>query len=94
MSQVLIPRPAATVLTLRDGPDGFEILMLRRNIKSDFIGGAYVFPGGGLDEGDYGADDLVVGLDDEGASKRLGLARGGLAYYVACLRELFEEAGS
>jgi 8-oxo-dGTP pyrophosphatase MutT (NUDIX family) len=93
MTKVLIPRPAATVLTLRDASDGYEILMLRRNLKSDFIGGAYVFPGGALDDGDAVAPGLVVGLDDEAASARLGLELGGLAYYVACLRELFEEAG-
>jgi 8-oxo-dGTP pyrophosphatase MutT (NUDIX family) len=95
MDQILQPRPAATVLSLRDGPEGFEVLMLRRNLNSDFVGGAYVFPGGGVDEADTGpaARRLAFGLDDEKASKRLDLAAGGLAYYVACLRELFEEAG-
>ena len=93
MVETLIPRPAATVLTLRDSPKGYEILMLRRNLRSDFVGGAYVFPGGAVDEADAVLDDLVVGLDDAAASKRLDLDRGGLAYYVACLRELFEEAG-
>jgi len=69
--------------------------MLRRNLRSDFVGGAYVFPGGGVDDADSGplAESLVIGPDDEEASKRLGIERGGLAYYVACLRELFEEAG-
>ncbi|MHB1089363.1 MAG: NUDIX hydrolase [Acidimicrobiales bacterium] len=95
MAEILIPRPAATVLTLRDGAQGYEILMLRRNLNSDFVGGAYVFPGGGVDEKDAApaALALAVGLDDEQASLRLGLAQGGLAYYVAGLRELFEEAG-
>jgi 8-oxo-dGTP pyrophosphatase MutT (NUDIX family) len=92
MAEILTPRPAATVLTLRDAPNGYEILMLRRNIRSDFMGGAYVFPGGGVDELDARTDRLI-GLNDESASRRLGLASGGLAYYVACLRELFEEAG-
>lgn len=95
MEQILTPRPAATVLTLRDGPEGFEVLMLRRNLKSDFVGGAYVFPGGGVDAADAGpaAQRLAFGLSDDEASERLNLASGGLAYYVACLRELFEEAG-
>lgn len=95
MVEILIPRPAATVLTLRDGVEGYEILMLRRNLNSDFVGGAYVFPGGGVDTNDAGpeAQALALGLDDERASRQLGLERGGLAYYVACLRELFEEAG-
>jgi 8-oxo-dGTP pyrophosphatase MutT (NUDIX family) len=88
-------RPAATVLTLRDGPEGFEVLMLRRNLNSDFVGGAYVFPGGGVDVSDAGpsAQRLALGIGDVEASRRLNLPGGGLAYYVACLRELFEEAG-
>jgi len=94
MAEILTPRPAATVLALRDGPDGFEVLMLRRNLNSDFVGGAYVFPGGAVDVGDAGAiQDLVVGPHDHEVSQRLGIESGGLAYYVACLRELFEEAG-
>ncbi len=95
MSEPLIPRPAATVMTVRDSPSGFEVLMLRRNLQSDFVGGAYVFPGGGVDAADAGpgVGELTLGVDDERASQRLGLEGGGLAYYVACLRELFEEAG-
>jgi 8-oxo-dGTP pyrophosphatase MutT (NUDIX family) len=49
MAEILTPRAAATVLTLRDASNGYEILMLRRNLRSDFVGGAYVFPGGGVD---------------------------------------------
>jgi 8-oxo-dGTP pyrophosphatase MutT (NUDIX family) len=95
MAEIMSPRPAATVITLRDGVNGYEILMLRRNLNSDFVGGAYVFPGGRVDESDAGpaAQRLAFGLTDEAASRRLSLESGGLAYYVACLRELFEEAG-
>jgi 8-oxo-dGTP pyrophosphatase MutT (NUDIX family) len=95
MAETLSPRPAATVITVRDGANGYEILMLRRNLNSDFVGGAYVFPGGGVDETDAGpaAQGRSFGLNDVEASRRLGLESGGLAYYVACLRELFEEAG-
>jgi 8-oxo-dGTP pyrophosphatase MutT (NUDIX family) len=95
MAEILRPRPAATVITLRDCANGYEILMLRRNLNSDFVGGAYVFPGGGVDDADAApaAQHLAFGLTDEDASRRLSLESGGLAYYVACLRELFEEAG-
>ena len=95
MSVPLGPRPAATVMLVRDGAAGFEVLMLKRNLNSDFVGGAYVFPGGGVDELDASPDSelLVAGLRDVDASRRLNLPDGGLAYYVACLRELFEEAG-
>ncbi|HEV3187537.1 MAG TPA: hypothetical protein VGZ04_05740, partial [Acidimicrobiales bacterium] len=67
--------------------------MLRRNNRSDFTRGAHVFPGGAVDEGDRSAERHVYGLSDEEASRRLELDAGGLAFYVACLRELFEEAG-
>jgi 8-oxo-dGTP pyrophosphatase MutT (NUDIX family) len=89
MAEILSPRPAATVITVRDSANGYEILMLRRNLNSDFVGGAYVFPGGSVDESDTGpaAQRLAE------ASRRLGLQSGGLAYYIAGLRELFEEAG-
>ncbi len=53
--------------------------------------GAYVFPGGAVDAED--AADIAFGMTDDVASARLSLKSGGLAYYVAALRELFEEAG-
>jgi len=49
--------PAATVVLGRDGPKGFEVLMLRRNSKIAF-GGAWVFPGGRVDSDDDGHDEL------------------------------------
>lgn len=49
-------RDAATVVLLRDGVGGVEAVMLLRNLRSDFVGGAYVFPGGGVDPDD-GPDD-------------------------------------
>lgn len=53
------PKPAASVLVLRDCADGIEILFVRRSTELKFMGGAWVFPGGGLlaDDGDQG-DDL------------------------------------
>jgi 8-oxo-dGTP pyrophosphatase MutT (NUDIX family) len=95
MSHVLTPRPAATVLAVRDRAFGYQVLMLRRNLNSDFVGGAYVFPGGGVDasDSDTPIQCLTFGADEQETSKRLGVPSGGLAYYVASLRELFEEAG-
>jgi len=91
----LVPRPAATVILLRAGPGGPEALLLQRTQSAAFLGGAYVFPGGTLDpaDGDARAARRVLGLDDAAASARLGLERGGLAYWVAAVRECFEEAG-
>ncbi len=48
--------PAATVILLRDGPEGVETLMLRRDSRLVFAGGAWVFPGGRVDPADYEAD--------------------------------------
>ena len=93
-------RPAATVMLIRDtvdadGVDDVEVFMLRRNPNATFAGGQYVFPGGRVDDAD-GADELEAicdGLDDARASSILGVDRGGLAYWVAAIRECFEEAG-
>ena len=52
---VSAPIPAATVVLLRDGDDGPEVLMLRKNSKITF-GGMWVFPGGKIDPEDYSAD--------------------------------------
>ena len=79
-------------MLLRSGPSGMETLLLQRTQGAAFLGGAYVFPGGSLDPADAKAH-RVVGLDDAQASRRLGLASGGIAYYVAAVRECFEEAG-
>ena len=69
--------------------------MLRRNLKSDFVGGAYVFPGGGVDPVDGEADvaERCVGRSDAEASQQLSLPRNGLAFWVAAVRETLEEAG-
>jgi 8-oxo-dGTP pyrophosphatase MutT (NUDIX family) len=72
-----------------------EVLMVRRNLRSDFVGGAYVFPGGAVDPADGGseAEAACYGRTDAEASTLLGVGSGGLAYWVAVLRETFEEAG-
>ena len=90
-------RDAATVMLVRDAADGsgMEVFMLRRNLNSDFVGGAYVFPGGAVDEADRHADleRICQGRTDAAASEQLGIDGGGLAFWVAAVRECFEEAG-
>ena len=78
-----------------DGRPAVEVCMLRRNLASEFVAGAYVFPGGSVDPADRGAaaDELCRGLSDAEASEILGIESGGLAFWVAALRECFEEAG-
>lgn len=88
-------RPAATVMLVRDGADGLEVFMMQRTLSAVFARGHYVFPGGKVDDADHGSvfEPICDGLDDAGASARLGIERGGLAWFVAALREVFEEAG-
>ena len=89
-------KPAATVLLVRDAEaGGIEVFMLRRTLAAAFASGMFVFPGGKVDDVDGVAaiSDLCDGLDDATASSLLGLPSGGLAYWVACIRECFEEAG-
>lgn len=95
MAEKLVPRPAATLLLLRDGSLGPEAFMLQRTQNAAFLAGAHVFPGGALDKADRDLRVLrrVAGLTDADASARLGLEAGGLAYWVAAIRECFEECG-
>jgi 8-oxo-dGTP pyrophosphatase MutT (NUDIX family) len=99
-SQAAAPGPtpvrhAATVLVLRDGHEGPEVLMLRRSATASFLPGAYVFPGGVVDESDHAPQliDRLTGMSDADASTLLGLPRHGLAFWVAAVRECFEESG-
>jgi len=91
------PRPAATVVLLRRGPAGLEVLLTQRPATMAFAGDMYVFPGGRVDPGDV--DPSLVArsvLTAEEAAAALGgdLAPAvALAAYLAAIRELFEEAG-
>jgi 8-oxo-dGTP pyrophosphatase MutT (NUDIX family) len=71
------PEPAATVIVVRDGAEGLEALMLRRNSKIAF-GGMWVFPGGRVDPSDR---EGLASDDDLEAARH------------AAVREASEEAG-
>src|SRR5687768_15737990 len=80
-------------MLLRDGDAGLEVFMVQRHLNSDFVGGAYVFPGGAVDQEDAGdLDELCWGADPARADHLMGCEHG-LKFYVAAVRELFEEAG-
>src|SRR6478672_2353378 len=79
------PRPAATVVILRDGRDGIEVFMVVRHHEIDFASGALVFPGGKVDEAD--TDPAWGDLAPSSASPA------DRAFLVASARETFEEAG-
>jgi 8-oxo-dGTP pyrophosphatase MutT (NUDIX family) len=88
-------RDAATLMVVRDGDEGLEVLMVRRALSASFVGGAFVFPGGAVDSADRLIDVEAVcdGRTEVDASTRLGLDSGGLAYWAAAVRECFEETG-
>ena len=86
-------KPAATVILMREADEsGFEIFMVKRSSRSSF-GSLYVFPGGKLDpeDAERGLYSYCEGMDDEEASARLGIQNDGLSYWIACIRECFEE---
>ena len=91
----ITPVPSATVTLIRDAGAGVEVLMMQRNLKSVFVPGMYVFPGGALDAADSAPEicELSSGIDDARASSTLEVASCGLAYWAAAIRESFEEAG-
>lgn len=77
------PADAATVLLLRDGPAGVEVFLQRRGAGAAFMAGAYVFPGGTVEDQDRDLPASLVDVPD--APHR--------ALRVAAIREAFEEAG-
>ncbi|HEV2548597.1 MAG TPA: NUDIX hydrolase [Stellaceae bacterium] len=82
----IVPRPASTVLLLRDGPSGLEVLMITRNVAADFASGALVFPGGRVDAADGEPAMLQC------CSAVAGASGAAMALRVAAVRETFEEA--
>ena len=86
--------PAATVLVLRDSDDGMEVLMVKRSKRPPFEN-LYVFPGGKIDKEDHFDDyqKYCNVLNNKIASEKLGVESGGLSYWIACIRECFEEIG-
>lgn len=94
MSEIVTPRPASTLILVRDGQAGLEVLLGEKTSKVNFAAGAFVFPGGALDESDLGENFTMLGklIGDE-ANRILGVPDGGLNYWIAAIRECFEEVG-
>ncbi len=108
-TQLFVPRPsaalreAATVLLLRDSPHGIEVLMTRRSMTASFAPGAYVFPGGGIDDLDkkhanasveyaQAATELMAkGVAQ--VNRRDSQTHIGCTWALAAIRESFEELG-
>ena len=92
------PRPSSTVLLLRDGEQGLEVLMQRRHERNDVLANAYVFPGGKVDRAD-GEIEMMSRLDLPTSAIHARMAdadldeQGAAVYFAAACREIFEEAG-
>ena len=91
-SQAAPALPSATVVLLRDSDRGPEILMVKRR-AGDAFGERYTFPGGVVDEDESCAHPYCDGITADEANATLKVADGGLDYYSAVVRELFEETG-
>ncbi|MDB5415652.1 MAG: hydrolase [Rubritepida sp.] len=78
MSTPVVPRPAATILMLRDGAGGIEVLMICRALEVAFASGALVFPGGRVE-----TTDALLALPED----PLG------GFRIAAIREAWEESG-
>src|ERR1700732_5202884 len=97
MAEIVTPRPASTILLLRDSvatsPDDngrgeVEVFMMVRHYEIDFNSGALVFPGGSVDKGDQEiiADPALYSCSE-------GLDVADLSFRIAAIRETFEESG-
>ena len=87
--------PAATVMLVRDAEPSPEVLMLVRNVKSEVMPNLSVFPGGRVDADDRRAAHRLVGVEEQTA---VGIfpeldAEAALAFFVAAIRETYEESG-
>ena len=90
----LTPRPAATVMLIRDTSAGIKVFLMRRHSAMDFVAGVMVFPGGGVDDRDRNADIAWFGPEPAWWAERFGVEPD-LAQALVCAaaRETFEESG-
>ncbi len=92
------PRDSSSLILLRDGSDGIEVLLLRRHADTRVLGGVYVFPGGKLDPTDC-SPDAIAALDLDAETLRARLHEPELSperaagLHTAALRETLEESG-
>jgi len=89
-NDIVVPRPASTILLLRDGAAAkeIEVFMMVRHHQIEFNSGALVFPGGSVD-----ADDKEIIARPELYSGGEGLDDSDLGFRIAAIRETFEESG-
>ena len=90
MAEIVAPRPASTILLLRDATaqKEIEVFMMVRHYEIDFNSGALVFPGGSVDKGD---NDIIANSSLYSGGE--GMGAGELSFRIAAIRETFEESG-
>ncbi len=88
----VVIRDAVTVVLVRDGLEGIEVLMLKRSMRASFVPGAFVFPGGAIDQQDYEMPAMCwLNLGDSSPSPAESLEH--RVNVAGALRECFEETG-
>ena len=80
------PSPSATIMLLRQDPEGMEVFMVVRHHQIDFASGALVFPGGKADPQDFD-ENLLPWLNGQDSDRNMR------AIQVSAIREAFEECG-
>jgi 8-oxo-dGTP pyrophosphatase MutT (NUDIX family) len=85
-------KPSATIVLLSEGSGGPEVLLVKRR-AGDAFGDNYAFPGGVVDEDESASHEYSHGKTPDEANTELSVGDGGLDYYSAAIRELFEETG-
>jgi len=90
MAEIVTPRPASTILLLRDSKAApeIEVFMMVRHYEIDFNSGALVFPGGSVDKSD---EEIIARQELYSGSEGLDAAK--LSFRIAAIRETFEESG-
>jgi 8-oxo-dGTP pyrophosphatase MutT (NUDIX family) len=90
----LTPRPAATVMLVRNTADGIAVFLMRRHAAMEFAAGVMVFPGGGVDDRDRNAEIAWTGPPPSWWAQRFGIETDlAEALLCAAARETFEECG-
>lgn len=89
-----VPEPSSTIVLVRDSELGLEVFLQQRHHDIPFLGGAHVFPGGKVEASDQDPRwQALSPLSVTDANATLGLSDGGLAYWIAAIRECYEESG-
>jgi len=88
-------RPAATIIVVREADSSYEIFMLKRTSRASFASGMYVFPGGRVDNDDHlhKYDAFRFGPTEQQAAQVAAMGDEWRGYWIAAIRETFEEAG-